>query len=76
MASFLIFKKMKKYFFSYRLILFDTTSIGAIALTNSYYPINKFWIFSTYKMFAVYLMLIVLIIGGGLVYILVNIVRR
>lgn len=76
MGTFVLFKKMKKKSFSYRLILFDSISIGTIALISYYYPINRFWISSQYKLIGVYFLVGILVIGGGLLFILVNIVRK
>lgn len=76
MVSFLIYSSMKKYFFSYRLVLFDTLTIATISVCSYNYPVNKFRMFSLYKMMGVCFIVIIMVMIGGLFYILVNVVRK
>lgn len=76
MAAFVVLKSMRRYFFSFRLVLFDTVTMGVLVISSTYYPVNNFRIFSFYKLIGIYLIIGVLLLNAGILYILVNVVRR
>lgn len=76
MCSFIVFKKMKKYFFSFRLVLADSCAILFLGSSSAVYPIMLYQIPSFYHLIGLILIVAVLLLNAGIAYILVNIIRR
>ena len=75
MISSLLLNTMKKYGFSFRMILFDSCSIVALSLCNKYYPSFNYEIPTYYQLMSVNLMVLVLILSGGLMFIMVKVMK-
>lgn len=76
MTTFIVLKSMKKHYFSFRMIILDCLTIGTLAISSAYYPVNSYEIPSMYKLLGVCLIIIVVILNGSLIFILVNIVKK
>lgn len=78
MVGFLVCAEMRKkrVFFSFRLVLFDGLSIMLLALCSKFYPILNYQILNFYSTIAALLIVVVLIVYGGITFILVNIIKR
>lgn len=67
---------MNKYYFSYRIVLFDCLSIFVLAICSKMYPILYYQIPNYYQLVGVYLLVIVLCIYGGIMFIVINIIKK
>ena len=67
---------MKKYFFSFRLVLADCCSIIVLGFTSSLYPILFYNISSFYQLIGIIFMTFIILANAGIVYILVNVIRK
>ena len=76
MASFIVLREMKKYFFSFRLVLADSFAILLLGVSSMVYPILRYSIANYYEMIGLLLMEVVVLLNAGIVYILVNIIRK
>ena len=76
MCSFIVLKKMKKYFFSFRLVFVDSCTILFIGVSSSVYPIMLYQIPNFFDIIGLILLFAVLILNAGIAYILVNVIRR
>ena len=76
MCSFIVIKKMKKYFFSFRLVFLDSCTILFIGISTSVYPVMLYQIPNFFHIIGIILMFAVLILNAGIAYILVNVIRK
>ena len=76
MSTFILIKSMKRYYFSFRIVLFDCLTIIVIVLSSRYYPVNHFRLFSVYKIIGIFFMIGIILVNGVIVYILINVVGK
>lgn len=75
MLSSVIFNTFKKHRFSFRMILFDCISILALALCSKFYPSLNYEIPTYYQLISIFIMLILLLLTGGLIFIMVKVIK-
>jgi hypothetical protein len=77
MIGFVIFKHMKTraVFFSFRLVVFDSLSILLLVGCSKLYPILHYQIPNFYMLVAALLLVSMLLIYGGITFILINVIK-
>lgn len=75
MLSSVILNTFKKHRFSFRMILFDCISILTLALCSRFYPSFNYQIPTYYQLISIQLMLIILLLTGGLIFIMVKVIK-
>ena len=75
MISSVILNTIKKHRFSFRMILFDSISIMTLSICNKYYPSFNYEIPTYYQLISIILMATFLILAGGLMSILVKVLK-
>ena len=77
MIGFVIFKEMRsrRVFFSFRLIAFDSLGILLLVACSKLYPILHYQIPNLYMLVGALLITSILLIYGGITYILVNVIK-
>lgn len=76
MSTFLIFRSMKKFYFSYRIVCNDVLSILLLVICSRVYPILFYQIPNFEHLVGSYLLCGVLLISGLATYILINILGK
>lgn len=76
MSSFFISKQMNKYYFSFRLVIFDSLTILVIGISSRFYPIMYYQIPDIYKIIGVLLICLVLNIYAIIIFIIINIIKK
>lgn len=76
MTTFFMCSHMKRYYFSFRVVLFDGLCILVLAACSKIYPILFYQIPNYYQLVGVYLLVAVLWVYGGIIFILINIIKQ
>ena len=75
MISSILLNTIKKHRFSFRMILFDCISIMTLSFCNKYYPSFNYEIPTYYQLISIILMTSLLLLAGGLMFILVKVLK-
>ena len=75
MINSILLNTYKKHRFSFRIILFDSISIMTLSICNKYYPSFNYEIPTYYQLISILLMSNFLILAGGLMFILVKVLK-